>query len=82
MIFILLFGLVMSGDRPFDYEMDIFALLVDLVERPSGPSCDICLLTYISVGVLGLLFVIMCLVIVLLRRTRVQYTVGYINNKK
>ena len=76
MIFLLLIKSVMSGDRPFDYEMDIFSLLIDLVERPAGPVCDICLLTYISVGVLSLLFVIMCLVIVLLRRTHIQYSAG------
>ena len=76
MIFFLLLKSVMSGDRPLDYELDIFSLLIDLVERPSGPTCDICLLTYISVGILSLLFVIMCLVIFLIRRTRIQYSAG------
>ena len=75
MIFFLLFSLVMSGDRP-DYELDIFSMLVDLVERPAGPICDICILTYISLGVLCLLCIILCLLVVLIKRTRIQYSVG------
>ena len=75
MIFLTLVSPVMSGDRP-DYELDIFAMLVDLVERPAGPICDICTLTYISLGVLCLLFIILCLLVVLIKRTRIQYSVG------
>ena len=75
MIFFLLLTSVMSGDRP-DYELDIFSMLVDLVERPAGPICDICILTYISLGVLCLLFIILCLLGVLIKRTRIQYSVG------
>ena len=75
MIFFLLFSSVMSGDRP-DYELDIFSMLVDLIERPAGPICDICLLTYISLGVLCLLLIILCLLVVLIKRTRIQYSVG------
>ena len=65
----------MSGDRP-DYELDIFSMLVDLVERPAGPICDICILTYISLGVLCLLFTILCLLVFLIKRTRIQYSLG------
>ena len=65
----------MSGDRP-DYELDIFSMLVDLVERPAGPICDICIFTYISLGVICLLFIILCLLVVLIKRTRIQYSVG------
>ena len=75
MIFFTLVSSVMSGDRP-DYELDIFSMLVDLVERPAGPLCDICILTYISLGVLSLLFIILCLLVVLIKRTRIQYSVG------
>ena len=75
MIFFLLFSSIMSGDRP-DYELDIFSMLVDLVERPAGPICDICILTYISLGVLCLLFIILCLLVALIKRNRIQYSVG------
>ena len=75
MILFSLFALVMSGDRP-DYELDIFSMLVDLVERPAGPICDICILTYISLGVLCLLFIILCLLVFLIKRIRIQYSVG------
>ena len=75
MIFPLLFAAVMSGDRP-DYEVDIFALLVDLMERPAGPTCDICLLTYISLGVISLTFILLCIVFFSFRRLRLQYSPG------
>ena len=65
----------MSGDWP-DYELDIFSMLLDLVERPAGPICDICILTYVSLGVLCLLFTILCLLVFLIKRTRIQYSVG------
>ena len=70
-----IFSVNMSGDWP-DYELDIFSMLVDLVERPAGPICDICILTYISLGVLCLLFTILCLLVFLIKRTRIQYSVG------
>ena len=75
MIFPLLFAAVMSGDRP-DYEVDIFALLVDLMERPAGPTCDICLLTYISLGVISATFILLCILLYFIRHVRVQYSPG------
>ena len=75
MIFPLLFAAVMSGDRP-DYEVDIFALLVDLMERPPGPTCDICLLTHISLGVISAILILICVVLFSFRRLRLQYSPG------
>ena len=66
---------VMSGDRP-DYELDIFSLLVDLVERPAGPACNICYLTYISLAINCMSFVFLLLNLFFVRRVRIQYTAG------
>ena len=63
----------MMGERP-DYDLDIFALLADLVERPAGPTCDICLYVQIIIGVVILLFVLLCLLILTVNKTRIQYT--------
>ena len=73
MIFPLLFAAVMSGDRP-DYEVDIFALLVDLMERPAGPTCNICFLMYISLAINCLCMVFLLLNLFFVRRVRIQYS--------
>ena len=67
--------LVMSGDRP-DYELDIFSLLVDLVERPAGPICNICFLMYISLALNCLSMVFLLFNLFFVRRVRIQYTAG------
>ena len=67
--------LVMSGDRP-DYELDIFSLLVDLVERPAGPTCNICFLTYISIAISCMCFVFLLLNLFFIRPVRIQYSPG------
>ena len=59
-----------------DYEIDIFALLVDLVERPSSPSCDLCLFIYIILSVLCLNTVLLCGLLFAFKRIRFQYSVG------
>ena len=67
----------MSGDRSnFDYELDIFALLVDLVERPAAPTCNTCLLNQISLGVASFNFILLFIILFSLKRIRFQYTVG------
>ena len=72
-----LFSIAMSGDRPsFDYEMDIFGLLVDLVERPSSPTCNTCLLTQIIIGLISLNSFLIIFLLYAIKRVRLQYSVG------
>lgn len=65
----------MSGDRP-DYEIDIFNLLLDLVEQRAEPTCDTCVFTYISIALNCLCLVILLLNLFFVRRSRIQYTAG------
>ena len=65
------------GERP-DYELDIFSLLVDLVERPAGPSCDICLFTEILLGIHVIIIIFLCFILCSLKNMRIQYTPGTI----
>ena len=67
----------MMGERP-DYDLDIFSLLVDLVERPAGPNCDICIYGEILLGVFSILFLLLCYLIFTVKNIRVQYTAGTI----
>ena len=67
----------MMGERP-DYDLDIFALLADLVERPAGPACDICLYVQITLGVFAAIFFLLCYLIYTVKHVRLQYTPGTI----
>ena len=67
----------MMGERP-DYDLDIFALLADLVERPAGPTCDICLYVQITLGVFAAIFFLLCYLIYTVKHVRLQYSPGTI----
>ena len=62
----------MMGERP-DYDLDIFSLLVDLVERPSCAPCDICLYAHIILGALSAIFLLFTV-----KHMRIQYNAGSI----
>ena len=61
----------MSGDRP-DYEVDIFNLLLDLVDKPTIPTDNI--YQYIELALLSLIFILVN--VLLCKPSRIQYTVG------
>ena len=67
----------MMGERP-DYDLDIFALLADLIERPAGPTCDICLYVEITLGVFFAIFFLVCYLIYAVKHIRLQYSPGTI----
>ena len=67
----------MMGERP-DYDVDIFSLLVDLVERPAGATCDLCLYAHIMFGFLGTIFILLCFLFLSVKHMRIQYTPGTI----
>ena len=67
----------MMGERP-DYDLDIFSLLVDLVERPSGAPCDICLYAHIMLGALSAIFLLICYLLFTVKHMRIQYNAGSI----
>ena len=67
----------MWGDsQSFDYELDIFNLLLDLVEKQAEPTCNICLITYISIALNCFCLVLLLVNLLFVRRTRIQYTAG------
>ena len=61
----------MSGDRP-DYEVDIFNLLLDLVDKPTIPTDNI--YQYIELALLSLIIILVT--VLLCKPSRIQYTVG------
>ena len=63
----------MMGERP-DYDLDIFSLLVDLVERPAGPNCDLCLYSYILFGILSAILLVLCSILFSVKNMRIQYS--------
>ena len=65
------------GEGP-DYDLDIFALLADLVERPAGPTCDICLYSQITLGIFSAISFLLCYLIYTVKQVRLQYTPGTI----
>ena len=59
----------MSGDRP-DYEVDIFNLLLDLVEQPAeGNICQ-----YVMIALLSLIVILLSVLVC--KPTRIQYSLG------
>ena len=63
----------MMGERP-DYDLDIFSLLVDLVERPAGPTCDLCLYSHIIFGLLSAILLVLCSIFFSVKNMRIQYS--------
>ena len=72
-----LISVVMAGERP-DYDLDIFSLLVDLVERPSGAPCDLCLYAHIMLGGFSTIFILICYLLFTVKNLRIQYNPGTI----
>ena len=68
------------GERSIseDYDLDIFSLLVDLVERPSGSPCNLCLYVHIMLGILSAIFLFVCFLSFSVRNMRIQYSPGAI----